>query len=71
MQQPSPIIIYQTDDGQMQIDVRMENETVLLNYNYALDTLDNYDYERLKIDKITNAGRSTPRTKMQWRQSTP
>ena len=24
------IIIYQTDDGQMQIDVRMENETVWL-----------------------------------------
>ena len=31
MQQTSPIIIYQTDDGQMQIDVRMENETVWLN----------------------------------------
>ena len=31
MQQPSPIIIYQTEDGQMQIDVRMENETVWLN----------------------------------------
>lgn len=30
MQQTSPIIIYQTDDGQMQIDVRMENETVWL-----------------------------------------
>lgn len=28
---------------------------VVLNYNYALDTLDNYDYERLKIDKTTNA----------------
>ena len=26
----SPIIIYQTEDGQTQIDVRMENETVWL-----------------------------------------
>ena len=26
----APIVIYQTADGQMQIDVRMENETVWL-----------------------------------------
>ena len=37
-----------SDDATALIDV-------VLNYNYALDTLDNYDYERLKIDKITNA----------------
>ena len=36
-----------SDDATALIDV-------VLNYNYALDTLDNYDYERLKIDKITN-----------------
>jgi prophage maintenance system killer protein len=34
----------------MQIDVRLENETVWLSANqYALDTLDDYDYERLSI----------------------
>ena len=27
------IVIYQTDDGQTQIDVRLENETVWLNTN--------------------------------------
>ena len=27
---------------------------VVTDYTYALDTLDNYDYERLTIDKITN-----------------
>ena len=37
-----------SDDATALIDV-------VLNYNYALDTLDNYDYERLKIDKTTNA----------------
>ena len=109
------IVIYKTKDGQTQIDVRLENDTVwltqaqmaelfertpqnitihignayregeldkestckeylqvqtegkrkvkrsisqdLLNvvvdYTYALDTLDNYDYERLTIDKTT------------------
>ena len=26
---------------------------VVVDYTYALDTLDNYDYERLTIDKIT------------------
>lgn len=35
-----------SDDATALIDV-------VLNYNYALDTLDNYDYERLKIDKTT------------------
>ncbi len=35
-----------SDDAAALIDV-------VLNYNYALDTLDNYDYERLKIDKTT------------------
>jgi prophage maintenance system killer protein len=35
-----------SDDAMALIDV-------VLNYNYALDTLDNYDYERLKIDKTT------------------
>ena len=37
-----------SDDATALIDV-------VLNYNYALDTLDNYDYERLKIDKTTKA----------------
>ncbi|MBO7595955.1 MAG: virulence protein RhuM/Fic/DOC family protein [Bacteroidales bacterium] len=37
-----------SDDAAALIDV-------VLNYNYALDTLDNYDYERLKIDKTTKA----------------
>ena len=27
----APIVIYQTDDGQTQIDVRLENDTVWLN----------------------------------------
>ena len=40
MQQPSPIIIYQTDDGQMQIDVRMENETVWLSANQMATLFD-------------------------------
>ena len=31
------IIIYQTDDGQMQIDVRMENETVWLSQQQMAD----------------------------------
>ena len=35
-----------SDDATALIDV-------VLNYNYALDTLDNYDYERLKIDKLS------------------
>ena len=26
---------------------------IVLDYTYALDTLDNYDYERLTIDKTT------------------
>ena len=26
---------------------------VVVDYTYALDTLDNYDYERLTIDKTT------------------
>jgi hypothetical protein len=26
---------------------------VVVDYSYALDTLDNYDYERLTIDNIT------------------
>ena len=26
---------------------------IVVDYTYALDTLDNYDYERLTIDKIT------------------
>ena len=28
-------------------------KNVVVDYTYALDTLDNYDYERLTIDKIT------------------
>ena len=28
MNENNPIIIYQTEDGQTQVDVRMENETV-------------------------------------------
>ena len=70
------IVIYQTQDGQTQIDVRLENDTVMLgrtlqsqpvlstdktealfsvvtDYAYALDTLDNYDYERLTINETT------------------
>ena len=40
MQQTSPIIIYQTEDGQMQIDVRMENETVWLSANQMATLFD-------------------------------
>ena len=42
---------------------------VVTNYTYALDTLDNYDYERLTIDKTTKEEPSMQLTKMQWRQS--
>ncbi len=35
-----------TDEATALIDV-------VMNYNYALDTLDNYDYERLKINATT------------------
>ena len=37
-----------SDDAKSLIDV-------VTNYNYALDTLDNYDYERLSIDKTTKS----------------
>ena len=33
MNENNPIIIYQTEDGQTQVDVRMENETVWLTTN--------------------------------------
>lgn len=33
----SEIIIYQTEDGQTKIDVRMENETVWLSLNQMID----------------------------------
>ena len=33
---------------------------VVVDYTYALDTLDNYDYERLTIDKTTNSSINTP-----------
>ena len=38
------------------IDFKDEKQTlfdVVVDYTYALDTLDNYDYERLSIDKTT------------------
>ena len=38
--------ITQTDDGQALFDV-------VVDYTYALDTLDNYDYERLSIERTT------------------
>ncbi len=38
--------ITQTTDGQALFDV-------VVDYTYALDTLDNYDYERLAIERIT------------------
>ncbi len=56
MEPNDKIVIYQTDDGQMRIDVTDEATAlidVVMNYNYALDTLDNYDYERLKINATT------------------
>ena len=34
------IIIYQSDDGQMQIDVRMENETVWLSQQQIAELFD-------------------------------
>lgn len=54
MEPNDKIVIYQTDDGQMRIDVTDEATAlidVVMNYNYALDTLDNY--ERLKINATT------------------
>ena len=42
---------------------------VVTNYTYALDTLDNYDYERLTIDKTTKEEPSMLPTRMRWRQS--
>lgn len=43
---------------------------VVTDYTYALDTLDNYDYERLTINKTTKKSHSMPLTRMQWRLST-
>ena len=42
---------------------------VVTNYTYALDTLDNYDYERLTIDKTTKEEPSMLPTRMRWRLS--
>ena len=36
------IIIYQTEDGQTQIDVRLENETVWLTQAQMAELFDNY-----------------------------
>ena len=40
-------VIYQTEDEKRTL------YDVVVDYTYALDTLDNYDYERLAIDKTT------------------
>ena len=76
------IVIYQTPDGNTNIDVRLENETVWLtanqmaflfenqpllsndetnalfdvvvDYTYALNTLDSYDYQRLTVSDTTD-----------------
>jgi len=40
---------------------------VVTDYAYALDTLDNYDYERLAIDKTTKENLSMPLMRMLWR----
>ena len=42
---------------------------VVTDYTYALDTLDNYDYERLTINKTTKEEPSMPPTIMQWKLS--
>ena len=42
---------------------------VVTNYTYALDTLDNYDYERLTIDKTTKEEPFHAPTRMRWRPS--
>lgn len=42
---------------------------VVTDYTYALDTLDNYDYERLSIDKTTKMNPSTLPTRMRWKPS--
>ena len=42
---------------------------VVTDYTYALDTLDNYDYERLSIDKTTKKSLSTLLTRMRWKPS--
>ena len=44
------------DEGKSAEDVANEQTAlfdVVVDYTYALDTLDNYDYERLAVDKIT------------------
>jgi hypothetical protein len=54
MKEDQKILIYQTPDGKTQIDVRLEDETVWLTQTQMAElTLDNYDYERLTIDKTT------------------
>ena len=40
---------------------------VVVDYTYALDTLDNYDYERLAIDKTTKEDLSMLPMRMRWR----
>ena len=42
---------------------------VVTDYTYALDTLDNYDYERLTINKTTKKSHFMPHMRMLWRQS--
>lgn len=53
MNASNQIIIYQTADGQTQIDVRMENETVWLNAN-QMATLFDRDYKTIR-KHINNA----------------
>ena len=52
------IVIYKSEDGKTAIDVRLENESdalfnVVADYSHALEALDDYDYQRISINKTT------------------
>lgn len=51
-----------TEDSRALLDV-------VVDYTYALDTLDRYDYQELKIEGTTKKKNSMPHTTMQWRLS--
>ena len=57
MEPNDKIVIYQTDDGQMRIDVRMENETVWLSANQMAALFDRDEKTiRKHINNVFNKG---------------